>query len=204
MTDFPPLPPRDPPPAPGGEKDDAHEWGKAVKDVRPLSPSNKGMATKGTTGAKVPSRSIRERNSPATTERAASTRTASRAPPNPGIDRRTAQRLREGRMEIDGRIDLHGMTLAQAHQAVSTFILRMIAAEKRCLLIITGKGQQKTDHRHPEDRAWYEQPRGQIRQTLPLWLGDASLAPYILSTSPARPEHGGSGAVYVLLRRKRD
>lgn len=126
-------------------------------------------------------------------------RAAPNPSPNPGLDRRTAQRLREGRMEIEGRIDLHGMTLPQAHQAVTAFIHRMIAAEKRCLLVITGKGDRET----PKDLPWYEAPRGQIRQNLPVWLADAELAPFILSTSPARPEHGGNGAVYVLLRRQR-
>lgn len=144
MTDL-PLPPRDPPPSSGadansggksGDKDDAHEWDKAVKDVRPLTPSNRIYDTQRNGTAK----------SSATLDQAAARRanTARRFPnpPNPGIDRRTALRLREGRMEIDGRIDLHGMTLAQAHQAVVRFILQMVAAEKRCLLVITGKGQR--------------------------------------------------------------
>lgn len=206
MTDLPPLPPRDPPPSSGadnsggknGDKDDAHEWDKAVKDVRPLTPSNKGTILKGTAPPKVPPPSIR----PPREAVLPTPRTASQTPPNPGIDRRTALRLREGRMEIDGRIDLHGMTLAQAHQAVVRFILQMVAAEKRCLLVITGKGQ-RDERVGAGDRAWYEQPRGQIRQTLPMWLGEPNIAPYILSTSPARPEHGGSGAIYVLLRRNR-
>ena len=165
-----------------------------MTDVRPLPPSDKQPN---------PSKSVpgktRRPGSPPTGERKIRIDASVSGLPNPGFDRRTAQRLREGRMEIDGRLDLHGLTLAQAHVAVISFIERMVASDKRCLLIITGKGERET----PKDMPWYEQPRGQIRQVLPAWLADPSLAQFILSTAPARPEHGGSGACYVLLRRRR-
>ena len=188
MTDFPPAPPDDP-------TQDGDDWHKEVKDVRPLPASDKGAGSQKTTSLKSLRSSIKSTPTRPTLPAPGS----SAGLPNPGLDRRTAQRLREGRMEIDGRIDLHGMTLSQAHIAVISFIQRMVAAEKRCLLIITGKG----DREPPKDLPWFEQPRGQIRQVLPAWLAEADLAPFILSTSPARPEHGGSGACYVLLRRKR-
>lgn len=116
-----------------------------------------------------------------------------------GLDRRTEERLRQGKMEIEGRLDLHGLTLAQAEPAVRAFIRASQSSGKRCVLIITGKGGSAKQEEGP----WYEAPRGQIRQNLPLWLSSPELAPLVLSVAPARPQHGGSGAVYVLLRRTR-
>jgi DNA-nicking Smr family endonuclease len=194
MTDFPSRPPETPPPA----ADDGDAWGKEVRDVRPLPPSEKGAGSTKGTSPKPLRGSVAAPPRPPLEMKSANGKQAT--PPNPGFDRRSAQRLREGRMEIDGRIDLHGMTLPQAHGAVITFIQRMAAANKRCLLVITGKGERET----PKDMPWYEQPRGQIRQMLPVWLAEPDLASLILSTAPARPEHGGSGACYVLLRRNRD
>ncbi len=118
-----------------------------------------------------------------------------------GLDRRTEDRLRQGKMEIEGRLDLHGLTLAQAEPAVGSFIRASQSSGKRCVLIITGKGDTQSAAR--SEGPWYEAPRGQIRQNLPLWLASPDLSPLVLSIAPARPQHGGSGAVYVLLRRTR-
>ncbi len=112
------------------------------------------------------------------------------------VDRRTQQKFERGRMEIDGRIDLHGMTLGAAHHAVRDFVLRHYSAGSRCLLVITGKGERQTTE-------WYESARGGIRRHLQAWLDAEDLRPRILSCVPARPEHGGSGAFYLLLRRQR-
>lgn len=109
-----------------------------------------------------------------------------------GLDRRTEDKLRKGRFEIDGRLDLHGLTLQDAHSQVTSYIRLQHAAGKRCLLIITGKGRESNGL-----------PKGQLRQNLPLWLEMPPLAPLILSVTPAQPRHGGQGAFYVLLRRQR-
>lgn len=106
-----------------------------------------------------------------------------------GIDRRTARRFTRGQMSIDARLDLHGLTVAEAHTAVGRFIRRAAAAGHRCVLIVTGKGGP-------------EKP-GRIRGESAYWLSEASLRPLILAIQPARPEHGGGGALYVLLKRQR-
>ena len=104
------------------------------------------------------------------------------------IDRRTGEKLKRGQFEIDGRIDLHGMTQDKAQTSLGAFILRSYAANKRCLLIITGKG---------------EKGRGVLKQRLPEWLNDPELSGAVLRIVPATPKDGGSGAFYVLLRRRR-
>lgn len=120
---------------------------------------------------------------------------SSKTPSDGGIDRRTEDKFRKGKMTIDGRLDLHGLTLNDAHHRVREYILLQHAAGKRCLLIITGKGSRGGSLGEP--------PRGQIRQSLGHWLSAPDLKPLILSIAPAQIGHGGDGAFYVLLRRQR-
>lgn len=117
-----------------------------------------------------------------------------------GLDRRTEEKFRKGQMAIEGRLDLHGLVLREAEPAVRDFIKAQHAANRRCLLVITGKGQGGPED---TDRAWYESAKGQIRRSLKQWLEAPDLKPLILSVAPAQRQHGGSGAFYILLRRKR-
>jgi len=134
-------------------------------------------------------------------------------PPSPrgrvaGVDRRTAERLRRGQMPIEARLDLHGMTQHQAHGALALFVRQCHAAGKRCILVITGKGAAGRRHRiegHLSGSMMQDrEPPGVLKRKLPMWLKEPDLKPLVLSTSQATPEHGGSGAVYILLKRHRD
>ena len=107
------------------------------------------------------------------------------------IDRRTADRFRRGELVIDGRIDLHGMTQAQAHGALGAFVHRAWAEGRRCVLVITGKGTYTGGH-------------GVLRQAVPRWLADAPLRPMVLAVQSAQLRDGGEGALYVLIKRRRD
>ena len=106
----------------------------------------------------------------------------------PGVGRRTAERLHRGRMEIDGRIDLHGMTQDEAHDALAAFMDKAEARGWRCVLLITGKGTRG---------------QGVLRASVPRWLNLPPHRARILSFGAARPKDGGDGALYVLLRRRR-
>lgn len=116
------------------------------------------------------------------------TRTA--AAPNPGIDRRTATRLRRGELAIDRRLDLHGMTEAAAHAALDRFVRLAWQDGVRVLLVVTGKGSVSAGG-------------GVLRRNLPRWLAVGENAPRVLRVESAQPRHGGAGAFYVLLRRRR-
>ena len=109
---------------------------------------------------------------------------------NPGIDRRTAERLRKGEMAIDRRLDLHGMTEAAAHAALDGFVRQAWQDGARVLLVITGKGSVR-------------EGGGVLRRNLPRWLAIGENAPRVLRIESAQPRHGGAGASYVLLRRRR-
>jgi DNA-nicking Smr family endonuclease len=110
--------------------------------------------------------------------------------PNPGIDRRTAEKLRRGDMAIDRRLDLHGLTEAAAHAALDRAVAAAWRDCVRVLLVITGKGSIK-------------EGGGVLRRNLPRWLGVGENAAHVLRVESAQPKHGGSGAYYVLLRRHR-
>lgn len=115
-----------------------------------------------------------------------------------GLDRRSAEKLRKGQMPIEVTLDLHGMTQDQAYKAVQDFVVQGQAAGKRCVLIITGKGRDEEGRRNPLSKG-----RGILKRMVPEWLAQKPLKPLILKTETARPQHGGDGAMYVLLRRKR-
>ncbi len=108
-----------------------------------------------------------------------------------GLDRRTDDRLRRGQLSIEARIDLHGLTQSSAYDALAHFIVGCHGAGRRCVLVITGKG--------PVSRGG-----GVLRSMVPRWLAEPSLRRRILALHRAQPRDGGDGALYVLLKRKRD
>lgn len=111
------------------------------------------------------------------------------------MDRRTHQRLRQGKLGFEAKLDLHGKTQAEAHEALRAFVRAAHARGLRRLLVITGKGGGVT--------AGFGEKKGVLRQKLPFWLAQADLKPLVLGLESARPHHGGEGAFYVLLRRAR-
>lgn len=115
----------------------------------------------------------------------------------PNMDKRNFDRLKKGKMKVDGTIDLHGLTLAEAHPRLNAFVRNGHASGKRLLLAITGKGKQAQDH------ALVPQRRGILRHQVPQWLTMAPLAPLVLQVTQATQKHGGGGAYYVYLRRQR-
>jgi DNA-nicking Smr family endonuclease len=107
-----------------------------------------------------------------------------------GIDRANAERLKRGLHEIEARLDLHGMTQAEAHQELIGFVGASHQAGRRCVLVITGRGLG------PDGP-------GVLKSAVPRWLEDAVLRRKILAVAAAQPRHGGAGALYLLLRRQR-
>ena len=114
----------------------------------------------------------------------------SEIPVGAGLDKRTAQKLRRGQILIEARIDLHGMTQPEAHTALSVALERAQSAGHRCLLVITGKGTRR-EH------------GGVLKTMVPRWLNESVNKARVLAIQGARPQHGGDGAVYVLLRKQR-
>jgi len=120
--------------------------------------------------------------------------------PTPGLDRRTAERLRRGTREPDARIDLHGMTAERAHRALDRRIGEALARGERLVLVITGKGGKRRD---PADAPFMRNDQGVLRQQAPLWLRSGPHAGRIVGIFQAPPRHGGAGAFYVYLKKPR-
>jgi DNA-nicking Smr family endonuclease len=117
------------------------------------------------------------------------------APPLAPIDRRLKRKLKRGRGEIDGAIDLHGLTQAEAHQALRGFLRHSQARGARLVIVVTGKGGPLD-----EPGSW-PQERGVLRRVTPHWLREPDLRAIVLGFEEAGRAHGGSGALYVRLRR---
>jgi len=105
------------------------------------------------------------------------------------LDKRTGERFKRGEMAIDAKIDLHGLTQAEAHDRLQGFLAKAASAGKRCVLIVTGKGAG----------GW-----GVLRDSVPRWLNEPELRRHLLAFSQAQARHGGAGALYALLKRKRE
>lgn len=116
--------------------------------------------------------------------------------PEKAVDPSIRKKLGRGRIEIDGTIDLHGMTQNEARGALLRYLHARVGRGDRTILVITGKGL-KTDN----DYIAAMSERGILRTMLPIWLSEPSLAPLVSGWSVAARGHGGEGAWYVRLRR---
>jgi len=112
-----------------------------------------------------------------------------------GLDRRSAQRMKRGKMKIDAKLDLHGYYQDEACRALLAFIAGASKSNKRCLLVVTGKGLHHSVSSN--------QQAGILKKMVPKWLNEEPNRSKILSFSLAIPSDGGAGALYVLLKRRR-
>ncbi len=115
----------------------------------------------------------------------------------PRMDRKRFGKLKRGKLQPEVRLDLHGMTLAQAHPALNRFIQDSHAQGRRLVLVITGKGKRRESHDPIPVRT------GVLRHQVPHWLHTPPLSQAVLQVTPAHLKHGGEGAYYVYLRRAR-
>ncbi len=122
---------------------------------------------------------------------------ASRPAPPVRMDAKAYGRMRRGKLPVDARIDLHGVTLAEAHPRLVSFVLSSHAAGRRLILVITGKGGHEGTDGDPVAPG-----RGVLRRQVPHWLSSAPLRGVVLQVDAAHRRHGGLGAIYVYLRRK--
>lgn len=106
------------------------------------------------------------------------------------IDRGSLRKLKAGRLSIDDRLDLHGFRQEAAHRALEDFLENARESGLKLVLVITGKGS-------------LGETSGILRKNMPLWLQSGRMAQLVSSFSAAAHKHGGAGAFYIRLRRKR-
>lgn len=106
----------------------------------------------------------------------------------PGLQHTVLRKLRRGQFRVEAALDLHGMTVATARQALGAFL--QVARQKNisCVRIIHGKGN-RSRHKGPV-----------IKNKINQWLRQRD---EVLAFCSARPMDGGTGAIYLLLRRRR-
>ncbi len=114
-----------------------------------------------------------------------------------GLDASWDRKLARGSIEPDVTIDLHGMNLTMAHGRLNGGIAQALAMGSRVILLIAGKP------RPASDSDMRGEARGAIRAKLLDWLAAGPHASRIAAVRPAQPRHGGSGAVYIVLRKAR-
>jgi DNA-nicking Smr family endonuclease len=195
-----------------GRKRDLHDeeralWDEVMRDVRRLRGAK---AAKAKPEKKRPGRMVRETpalpapvRSPAVAASAAKPKKA--AVPAFGVDGATAERLKRGKVEPDATLDLHGLTQAQAHGRLVSFVRRAHEHAYRCILVVTGKGAPRPAR---EEAAGFAMPErsnaGVLRLMVPRWLEEDALRALVVGVQGAHQRHGGAGAIYVYLRRKRE
>lgn len=173
----------------GPDEDDDRLWWAVTEGVEPLGKKRRA----GSTAKPAPPRS---RPTPAAAP-------STKPPPKPkaeppplvmgrgaGVDKRTVQRLKRGQLAIEARLDLHGLTQAEAHARLDRFLAGAQDRGLRSVLVITGKGRAG-------------QEGGVLRQMVPRWLNTPPSRGRVLTMSQAQPKDGGAGALYLLIKKRR-
>tara|TARA_B100000575_G_scaffold156813_1_gene125184 strand:- start:3248 stop:3778 length:531 start_codon:yes stop_codon:yes gene_type:complete len=109
--------------------------------------------------------------------------------------------LKRGKIKIDRRLDLHGYTLKEANDKFKEEIIKNYNKNKRCILVITGKGVLNKSHKKEEGtpKLYY----GKIKNSILTWINDIEIKKLILTYQDAGIEHGGDGAIFIYLRKKK-
>jgi len=195
---------------PGGTSDDDLDlWRHVTRDTRPLAK----RPAKAKPETPAPAERPRPAPPPAKPKAPETKKTKKPAPPVPlpvpppvpdlakgdvvGVDKRTVGRLKRGKLPVEGRLDLHGLSQREAERALAAFLARSQQRGHRCVLVITGKGSAGGRR---EDA--FARP-GVLRRMVPIWLNAPANRARVLAFDEARAQHGGAGALYVLLKRSR-
>jgi DNA-nicking Smr family endonuclease len=108
------------------------------------------------------------------------------------LDGSWERRLKRGLVAPERSVDLHGETLATAYATLQVAIGQALADEVRVLLVVTGRAPKPGNER-----------RGLIRAAIGDWIAGSPYAGRIAAVRAAHPRHGGAGALYLILRRRR-
>jgi DNA-nicking Smr family endonuclease len=166
------------------ETDDRILWEKVARTITPLGPPRAMMSDIET----VDFEKLLEAPKPAIPPPAKPAPKPKIAKAPEAIDEPIQRRIAKGKVAIEARIDLHGMTQDEAHGLLMSFIHRAAQRHLRTVLVITGKG------RSPKSE-------GALKRAVPLWLSQPAFAAHVSGYADAAQSHGGEGALYVRLRK---
>jgi DNA-nicking Smr family endonuclease len=115
--------------------------------------------------------------------------------PGATLDGGWDRRIGKGAVQPDDVVDLHGHTLASAHTLLDRRLEEAVGRGDRVILLVTGKPPRPESER--------PHARGAIRAAVADWLAASRHAGHIAAVRNAHPRHGGQGALYLILRRRR-
>lgn len=118
-----------------------------------------------------------------------------------GLDGATRERLRRGQLDPDARLDLHGFTESAAHRALLLFLKAAQSRGAKLVLVVTGKGARAPAPNEPFHMAVDKPARGVLKTAVPRWLKEPGFAHVVAGSQDAHRKHGGSGALYIYLRK---
>ena len=171
--------------------EDLRLWAVVSSTVRPLKPAVvSSLATAAETVTPAAVKVVKISSPPAKGGLPPSLPKKAPKPPAPpaDVDPNLQRRIAKGREHLAARIDLHGLTQDAARAALAGFIRRSVDDGWRAVLVITGKGVSGD---------------GVLRRRVPDWLAEAPIREHVAGVSEAHRRHGGEGALYVALKRKR-
>ena len=164
-------------------------WKHITRSIAPLAKRKRDDAEDIEPPAAPPSKAqAKLKAKPVASAAPAAARPAARPEPA-SLGRKAKRRLVRDSGAIHGRLDLHGLTQAEAHNALLGFLHRSQASGARTVLIITGKGVRGASE------------RGVLKRQVPMWLRLPEFRDLVVGFETAGIGHGGEGALYVRLRR---
>jgi DNA-nicking Smr family endonuclease len=182
-----------------GDDDDAALWAKVAGTAAPLKRGRDAPAPK---PAKIAAPVAKAKPPKATQPTQPAPKPAPKlahVPRAAPLDRQTSRQLDKGKLEVEARLDLHGMRQRDAHAQLRRFLKTAQARGLKHVLVITGKGAEQA-----ASRSFYEEDeRGVLRNAVPHWLSGPDFASLVVSYSQAPRRLGGEGALYVRVRRPR-
>jgi DNA-nicking Smr family endonuclease len=162
--------------------DETALWERLKQSVKPLAPAPAAVREA------APKPSGTNKSLPPAAPAAA--RVLRPGAPSPGrLEEKDRRRLRRRLIDVDDRLDLHGMSQQRAFAALAAFLRRAQARGNRIVLVVTGKGRGEGE-------------RGVLRETVPAWLAGPDFRPLVAAVEEAGRRHGGAGALYVRIRRR--
>ena len=182
-----------------GDDDDEALWAKVAGTASPLKRGRDAPTQKPAKIAAPLAKAKLQRPAPAPAPAPKPAPKPAHVPRAAPLDRQTSRQLDKGRLEVEARLDLHGMRQRDAHAQLRRFLKTAQARGLRHVLVITGKGAEQA-----ATRSFYEEDeRGVLRNAVPHWLSDPEFASLVVSFSQAPRRLGGEGALYVRVRKPR-
>jgi DNA-nicking Smr family endonuclease len=170
------------------DPDERSLWKHITRSIAPLAKRKKRDDAEETESPAATPPKVQAKIKAKPSAAAAAARPAARPEPAP-LGRKAKRRLARDSGAIHGRLDLHGLTQAEAHNALLGFLHRSQARGARTVLVITGKGVRGDGE------------RGVLKRQVPMWLRLPEFRDLVVGFETAGIGHGGEGALYVRLRR---